>query len=194
MENLCLDKTDEELVALVLEDQEYFGCLMKRYTAPLSRYIVRIVPSFRDSLDDVLQEVFIKIYLNLNSFDSSLKFSSWAYRITHNHAISLLRKESSRPKTVSTDSNDEYDFFERYMADGQPNEKEIRYAKEEVSYVLGTMDEKYREVLILRYLEEMDYDEIGDILKKPVGTVGTLISRAKTIFKDEYKKRYGTEK
>ena len=193
MENLCLDKTDEELVALVLEDQEYFGCLMGRYSAPLSRYIVRIIPSFRDSTEDVLQEVFIKIYLNLRGFDPSLKFSSWAYRITHNHAISLLRKESSRPHSVSVD-NDEYDFFERYKADDQISSKEMRYAKEEVSYVLGEMDPKYREVLILRYLEEMDYDEIGDILKKPVGTVGTLISRAKTIFKEEYTKRYGTEK
>jgi RNA polymerase sigma-70 factor (ECF subfamily) len=190
MYNTCEEKTDEELVALSIEDQEYFGCLMKRYTAPLSRYIIRIVPSFRDSIDDVLQEVFIKIYLNLNGFDPDLKFSSWVYRITHNHAVSLLRKEKSRPKTVSTD-NDEYDFFERYIADSQPNEKEIRYAKEEVSYVLNQMDIKYREVLILRYLEEMDYDEIGDILKKPVGTVGTLISRAKTLFKEEYTKRYG---
>jgi RNA polymerase sigma-70 factor (ECF subfamily) len=194
MEDRCTDKTDEELVALVLKDQEYFGCLMKKYSTPLSRYIVRIIPSFRDSVDDILQEVFIKIYLNLNGFDPSLKFSSWIYRITHNHAISLLRKENSRPKTVSTDNNDEYDFFERYIADEQINNKEMRYAKEEVAYVLENIDQKYREVLVLRYLEEMNYDEIGDILKKPIGTVGTLISRAKTIFKEEYTKRYGTEK
>lgn len=193
MEDRCIEKTDEELVALVLTDQEYFGCLMKRYAPPLSRYIVRIVPSFRNSLDDVLQEVFIKIYLNLNSFDSSLRFSSWAYRIAHNHAVSLLRKETVRPHTVSTD-NDEYDFFERYVADEQTSNKEMLYAKEEVAYILETMDQKYREVLILRYLEEKDYDEISDILKKPIGTVGTLLSRAKAIFKEEYKKRYGTEK
>jgi RNA polymerase sigma-70 factor (ECF subfamily) len=193
MEEHCIEKTDEELVVLALENQEFFGCLMKRYKDPLSRYVVRIVPSFRNSLDDVLQEVFIKIYLNLRNFDPSLKFSSWAYRITHNHAVSLLRQESSRPKNVSTD-NDEYNFFERYVADGQLNEKEIRYAKEEVSYVLGMLDQKYREVLILRYLEEMDYEEISDILKKPVGTVGTLLSRAKIIFKEEYEKRYGTAK
>jgi RNA polymerase sigma-70 factor (ECF subfamily) len=193
MEDKCTGHTDEELVALALVNQDYFGCLMQKYTAPLSRYIVRIIPSFRDSIDDVLQEVFIKIYLNLNGFDPSLKFSSWIYRITHNHAISLLRKEQSRPHTVSVD-NDEYDFFERYVADEQTSNKEMRYAKEEVAYVLQNIDQKYREVLILRYLEEMNYDEIGDILKKPMGTVGTLISRAKTIFKEEYIKRYGTEK
>jgi len=193
MDERCIEKTDEELVALSLANQEFFGCLMRRYSAPLARYVIRIIPSFRDTVDDVLQEVFIKIYLNLRGFDSSLKFSSWAYRIAHNHAVSLLRKEKSRPKTISTD-NDAYDFFERYMADGQSDEKEIRYAKEEVSYILGEIDQKYREVLILRYLEEMDYEEISDILKKPVGTVGTLLSRAKTIFKEEYIKRYGTEK
>ncbi|MCK9351189.1 MAG: RNA polymerase sigma factor [Candidatus Paceibacterota bacterium] len=193
MDERCTEKTDEELVALSLEDQEYFGCLMRRYTAPLGRYIIRVVPSFRNSIDDVLQEVFIKIYLNLRGFDPSLKFSSWAYRITHNHAVSLLRKEKTRPQLVSTD-NDTYDFFERYVADGQPNENEIRYAKEEVSRVLAEIDQKYREVLILRYLEEMDYEEISDILKKPVGTIGTLLSRAKAIFKDEYVKKYGTEK
>ena len=92
-----IEKTDEELVALSLENQEFFGYIMKRYTAPLSRYILRVVPSFRDSIDDVLQEVFIKIYLNLNNFDPSLKFSSWAYRITHNHAVSLFGKKDRGP-------------------------------------------------------------------------------------------------
>lgn len=190
MEDTCPTHTDEELVALALVNQEYFGEIMERYTAPLSRYIIRLIPSFRNTIDDVLQEVFIKIYLNLNSFDPALKFSSWAYRITHNHTISLLRREKSRPQTVSTD-NDEYDFFERYKADGLPNENEIRYAKEEVAYVLGELDQKYREVLILRYLEEKDYEEISDILKKPLGTVGTLLLRAKAVFKEEYIKRYG---
>jgi len=183
-------KTDEELVLLTLEDREVFAYIIDRYEKPLSRYIVRLMPSMRDSVEDILQEVFIKVYVNLRGFEGNLKFSSWIYRITHNHVISLLRRQKARPTVVSLDA-DENETLARFTADENIDRKDAKYAKEEVSYIIGILPEKYREVLILRYMEEKDYEEIADILKKPVGTVGTLISRAKAVFKEEYQKRYG---
>lgn len=187
----CEIKTDGELVKLAIQDQKFYGCLMKRYEKPLGRYIRRIMPSIGESLDDALQEVFIKTYLHLNAFNDDLKFSSWIYRITHNHVVSELRKNSSRPQTVSLDGS-EYGVFAEQTIDESANKQNARYAKEEVEYVLGVLENDYRDVLVLRFLEGKDYTEMSDILKKPIGTIGTLLSRSKIQFQKEYEKRYGT--
>jgi RNA polymerase sigma-70 factor (ECF subfamily) len=184
------EKTDEELVRLTLSDQRFFAEIVNKYEKPLSRYVRRLMPSLGEEKKDMLQEIFIKTYLHLNSFNGELKFSSWVYRIAHNHIVSELRKRDARPKTVSLE-NSEYGAFAHKALDESTTEHDARYAKEEVEYVLGKMDDEYRTVLILRFLEEKDYSEISDILKKSVGTVGTMISRAKAQFKKEYEKRYG---
>jgi RNA polymerase sigma-70 factor (ECF subfamily) len=130
-----------------------------------------------------LQEVFIKVYRNLNDFDQSLKFSSWIYRIAHNEVISHYRKMKSRPKLITTD-NDEW---LKTIAGSDDLEKELerKFTSEEIRNILSKIDAKYREVLVLRFLEEKDYKEISDILEKPMGTVATLINRAKKQFKSE---------
>ena len=65
----CEEKTDEELVKLTLADQEWYLCLMRRYEAKLTRYIRRISGLNDQDLEDVLQDIFIKAYRNLNEFD-----------------------------------------------------------------------------------------------------------------------------
>jgi len=190
MKEKCENKTDEELVKLSLESPDYYACLMGRYEQPLSRYVRRLMPKAGETLDDILQEVFIKTYVNLNAFRPELKFSSWIYRITHNHVVSHFRKTGSRPQIVSLEGS-EFGVFAEKTIDESGSTKNALYAKEEVEYILGTMDEDYRSVLVLRFLEGMEYNEISDILKKPIGTVGTLLSRAKTQFKKEYENRYG---
>ena len=74
------NKTDEELVILSLENQNIFAYLINRYQKKIARYIKRISGLSDDDIEDVLQDVFIKTYRNLNAFDSNLKFSSWLYR------------------------------------------------------------------------------------------------------------------
>lgn len=185
--DLCVSKTDEELVAMALEDQDYFAYIVTRYEKKLLSYIIRISGLPREDAEDVLQEVFIKIYVNLNSFDDKLKFSSWAYRITHNEAINNYRKKKSRPQ-CAMDLDDE--FLNNLASDMQTDGHiDIQYLKENVKKVLGVMEPKYREVLVLRFWEDKDYGEISDILKKPMGTVATLLSRAKSSFRKEIEKQ-----
>ncbi len=178
-------KTDEEIVNLVLQDEENFLYLMDRYNGRLLRYIKRISGLNAEDAEDILQEVYIKVFKNLNDFDGSLKFSSWIYRITRNHVISNFRRLKSRPQSVNIESGlleniaGEIDIEKQADAD---------YVKQTVKKALEKLDIKYREVLVLKFLEEYDYKEISDILKKPMGTVATLINRAKKKFKDEYKK------
>jgi len=95
---------DEDLVKLTLEKQDNFLYLIKRYEAKLSRYIRRIAGLNKEDTEDILQEVFIKVYQNLNSFDKDLKFSSWIYRITHNEVIDSYRKKQARPQEITYDS------------------------------------------------------------------------------------------
>lgn len=178
----CAEKTDEELVALTLEDRESYACLIRRYEAPLMRYVRRISGYSDDDIADILQNAFIGAYRNLNDFNPSLKFSSWLYRIVHNETISHHRRHRSRPQTVSMQEGD--DVFELLASEVDvPRDVGRTLAAQRIRDVLDLMDPKYREVLVLKYLEDKDYREISDILKKPMGTVATLINRAKKQFR-----------
>ena len=176
------NKTDEELVPLILRNQDNFLYLMKRYEERLMRYIGRISGLGKEDTEDILQDVFIKVYQNLNDFDTSLKFSSWIYRITHNEVISNYRKLKSRPATVSFDDDPALANKASFVADFT-KDIDRKMSAESIKKVLAKMDAKYKEVLVLRFLEEKDYTEISDILRKPVGTIGALINRGKKQFK-----------
>ena len=88
------EKTDEELVALALKDPQVYASIMERYEEKLLRYIMRISVNSKEDAEDVLQDVFLSAYKNLNDFDQDLKFSSWIYRIAHNKVISHFFKRS----------------------------------------------------------------------------------------------------
>lgn len=174
------NKSDEDLVRLVIYDQNYFLYLMKRYEFKISRYIRRISNLRDEEIEDVLQDIFIKVYKNINDFDSSLKFSSWIYRIAHNQVVSNFRKTMVRPQMVwDKDERILNNIASELNADEGIGSKQLQ---EEINNVLDKLSKKYREVLVLKFLEEKSYKEISDILKKPMGTVATLINRAKKQF------------
>jgi len=142
------------------------------------RYIRRITNINFEDAEDLLQEIFIKVYTNLNDFDPKLKFSSWIYRIAHNEVISNFRKLKVRPEKINSEINK--DMLEKIKSD-QNIEKEIdqKILKEKLNRLIDQLNVKYKEVIILKYLEDKTYEEISDIIKKPTNTVGTLINRAK---------------
>lgn len=170
---------DEALVSSTLLNPNNFGLLIERYEHKLMRYIFRLgVRNFEDQ-QDVLQDIFIKAYRNLNSFDTSLSFSSWLYRIAHNEAISWYRKQIVRPEGhLLLDSEEVLGIIK--AKEDSPEivfDQDINAAA--VAEALAKIEEKYREVLVLRYFEHMEYNEISDILRIPAGSVGTLIHRGK---------------
>jgi RNA polymerase sigma-70 factor (ECF subfamily) len=172
----CPNKTDNELVKLSLDNPDHFLCL--------TNYIMRLSKFRSEEASDILQDVFVKTYYNLNEFNDDFKFSSWIYSIAHNQTVSEIRKKSIRPSIPF--EKEDIDRFE----DAFDMSKEIddSFDKEKINEALSLLDEKYREVLVLRFLDEKDYVEISDILKKPVSTVGNLILRGKKLFKKEYEK------
>jgi len=178
--------SDLELVQLSLENKENFYYLIKRYELKIFHYIRRLTNVSQEEREDILQDIFIKVYRNLNGFNQNLKFSSWIYRIAHNEIINHYHKNKSRLKTFSLnlDNNDVYHLDELISdTDDIFNHLITHENADKIREVLAKLPNKYREILILRYLEEKKYDEISDILCKPPGTVATLINRAKSKFK-----------
>lgn len=169
---------DEDLVRMALADQDNFVFIIRRYSQKLSRYIRRLTAISAEDAEDILQEVFIKVYKNLNDFDLDLKFSSWIYRIAHNEVISHHRKRQARPQGHSIGLDD---AAARSLASDLDIARgaDKRLLKEKISRILERLDEKHREVIVLKYFEEKSYEEISDIIKRPAGTVASLLNKAK---------------
>lgn len=181
--NLLLkNKSDEELVVMTLIDKNIFAEIIARWQDKLGNFVRRRTRASGEDVEDLLQNVFIKVYLNLNSFDQSLKFSSWIYRICYNEIVSDYRKKKIREHYNFEDLEVGSEMVMAELLGDGTNILEISHNRAEVEKIklsIGKLDDKYKEVVILRFLEEKEYQEISDILQVPVGTVSTLIYRAK---------------
>jgi len=173
------DLSDEALVIKTLSDKQYFGEVVDRYEAKLTRYVARLGIRNPDDQLDVLQDIFLKVYKNLNAFDTSMQFSSWIYRISHNEAISSYRKKNVRPEGHLVADSEELLGFLSAKEDGADVDFDKTINAEQVNSALLKIEDKYRQVLILRFFEHKEYEEISDILKIPIGSVGTLLHRGK---------------
>lgn len=170
------NKTDEEVVLYVQsKDQAFYFVIVDRYQTKLIRYANSILHDEVKAVD-VVQETFIKAFINLKSFDIKKKFSSWIYRIAHNEALNIIKKNYKQiffDKDFDIRSDEDIiDNFEK---------KEITT---KVRECINKMPLIYSEPLILYAIEDKSYEEVSDILRIPMGTVATRISRAKILMKN----------
>lgn len=172
-----MEETDEQVAGRVQRgESELFGVLVERYQARLLRYASKFL--FReDDAQDVVQDVFIKAYENIKSFDVARRFSPWIYRIAHNEFVNALKKRKAS-RTVFTFDVDTLlpHLAAPDTADSSALERDLRESLDEHVRELAP---KYREPVILYYLEGMDYRAISDILHIPVSTVGVRLARAR---------------
>ena len=170
------DAADRVLIAAAIASPNAYGDVIARYEHVLGRYVRRLLGRHSQATEDVLQEVFIKAYVNINDYDRSRPFAPWIYRIAHNEAVSHLRKRNAEPQMIA--GEDAALILDRVADPDDPAQALWRSQNlGAVRKALAGLDEKYRDVLVLRYLEEKSYDEIADILHLPPGTVATLINR-----------------
>lgn len=177
--------SDEELVKLIYtKDQELYGEIISRYQNKLFFYVARYVRNQED-VKDILQDVFLKTFKNLRSFDCKRKFSSWIYRIAHNEAINFIRFNFQK-KTESLDQNE---YLKNTLGKWDELDKKLdrKNELEKLKKIVSELPLKYREPMILKFYEDKTYEEISDILRKPVNTIGTLINRGKKMLKDKIK-------
>ena len=167
--------SDEKIIEMVCKkDKELYVHVIKRYQDKLLRYANYLIGDEHNAAD-IVQESFIKAYVNLKGFDTKKKFSSWIYRIVHNEAMNLVGKQK---KQVSL--YEEKDFDSGVDIEDDFIKKEL---ENHTHNCLDKMPVIYKEPLSLYYLEEKSYEEISDILRIPIGTVGTRINRSKALMK-----------
>ena len=172
--------SDEVLAAQVQKgNTEVFGVLVVRYEQKLSRYGRKFL-SDREDIKDLVQDIFLRSYENIQSFDTQMQFSSWIYRIAHNIFVNYLKKKSRNPLVfVDFDTFLSHPIYE----DPAERERELKEMEQMFAACLDQISLKYREVLILYYSEGLAYKEIADVLEIPQGTVGIRIKRGREALK-----------
>lgn len=169
-------KSDEELAQNVQAgESRAFAVLVERYEAKILRYARKFLFNNEDS-EDIVQEVFIKAYTNIQSFDVSKRFSPWLYRIAHNEFINNLKKKGREPIPFF-----DADTLWPHPASPDAADKDLdrEEMKQMIDKCLDKLDVKYREVLILYYYEELDYKTMADVLRVPISTVGARLKRGR---------------
>ncbi|EKE11397.1 MAG: RNA polymerase sigma factor SigW [uncultured bacterium] len=181
--------SDNDLVFKVQKGKtDLFGIVIERYQGKLFAYLYRLIGN-QEEAQDLLQDVFIKAFRNMNSYDIERKFSSWIYRIAHNEAINHLKRKSLR-RFISWE--DVVSTRDKLMTSETEEGADKAWLRKEiineVDQVINKLPFKYKQVLLLRYYSEKSYEEISEILQKPINTVGTLINRAKKKMNKEVEK------
>ncbi len=178
--------TDEALAREVQQGKtEAYTALFNRYEQKMLRYGRRFLFTYED-LEDAVQEVFIKAYQNIQSFQVERKFSTWLYRIAHNTFINVIKKRGREQVSFF-----DFDTLINIPTKPSPTLEDDLLKKEdrdELEKMLMGVSPKYREVLVLYYFEEMEYKEIAEVLAIPISTVGVRIARGRAMLKKEISK------
>ena len=179
---------DSELVTSYLNGAERaFEVLVDRYQTRLLNFIYRTVGD-RERAEDLVQEVFVRVYRHLGRFDRSKKFSTWIYTIASNLAKNELRNRSRNPlvffqaltKGFAGDEERPVEFEDSRMRPDDLYRK--RHLREVVEDSVAKLPVHHREVFVLRELEGKSYEEIADITHCNLGTVKSRLNRARTAF------------
>lgn len=181
-----MEQTDEMIAQLVQKgDIELFGVLIDRYEKRLAGYLKRFLRE-RTDITDIVQDIFIKAYTNIQSFDTTQQFSSWIYRIAHNEAVNFIKKKRSLSFSFF-----DPDYLINYFKDKDNVGENIERieTKKEIEQVLDDIPPHHKEILLLFFYEELSYKEISDVLKIPISSVGVKINRAKKVVEDILSKK-----
>ena len=180
--------SDQALISLIkLGDREAFNILVKRYEKKVLNILYLQLGPINE-LEDLAQEVFIKVFKNISKFRGESQFSTWLYRITLNLSYDYKRKNKN---VFSLDENideDSDNTFEEVIPNSEEDSEKIVEKVElqrKIREAIKSLSKEYQEVLILREFEGLSYEEIGKVLNCPVGTVESRLYRARK----ELKKR-----
>ena len=174
---------DEKLVSQTLKGEEgAFSTLIKRYEKQIYSLAYRLTNN-KDDAQDLAQEAFIKIYKNLDKYDHERPFFPWMYKVAANVCYSMLRQSKSHATEITLEKVIE---FSPLIPDRNTHPEEYYQTKETqklVRQAIAELPERYRVPLVLKYLEEMSYKEISEILDIPVTTIETRLYRGRSLLK-----------
>jgi RNA polymerase sigma-70 factor (ECF subfamily) len=179
---------DRALVARILEgDRDRFSELVARYEKRVVNYVYRITHRYEDA-HDLAQDIFVKVYLALDRYDSKYQFSTWLFRIAQNSAIDALRKKTLTEVSLTRSApEEESGTKEREFADGGISPYRALKNKQlsaAIDDAVKRLPVDYRELIQLRHFAELSYEEIATMKKLPLGTVKNKLFRARNLLKD----------
>ena len=173
---------DLDLVRRALAgSQDAYRDLLLRYQRPVLSLIRRMVRNSSQA-EDLAQEVFLKAFRALGSFDQKRKFSSWLFKIAHNATIDQLRRKKLDTVPLETRDRDEPDLVgvlpdpATEAPSGRVERRDLALA---IEGAIASLKPLYREVVILRFQEGLAYEEIAEVTDLPLGTVKTHLFRAR---------------
>lgn len=172
--------------AFLSGDERAFSELVERYQTRLLNFIYRTIGD-REKAEDLVQEVFIRVYRHLHRFDRTKKFSTWVYTIASNLAKNELRNRSRNPlvlfQTITKNWQDEERPLQFEDAANRPDDLyRKRDIREKVEEAVSRLPEHHRNVFVLRELEGKSYEEIAEITHTNLGTVKSRLNRARNSF------------
>ena len=183
----CL--TDEQLAARALKGERgAFEALVRRHQRSLVNHLYRQIGG-QENARDLAQEVFLKVYLSLPTFDPTYRFKTWLYRIASNCAIDFRRKK--RPATCSLhpdERNDRTASLNATLAGNDPTPHDLlrlRELQQRLEVAVQGLAPDFRQLILLRHRQHCRYDEIARITELPLGTVKNRIFRAREILRAE---------
>jgi len=192
MKTTTQEIADDQLIANAIKgDSTAFEALVDRYKDTVYRLAYRMVGNHEDA-QDVSQECFVRLYRVLPKYNPKLPFAPWLYRICTNLCINWLQRRSRRIATQSMTGTEEW--TDRWdVPDLEPGPEQVIATKEDRERVLAAVGElplQLRLPLVLRFLLDLTFREISEILGLPLGTVATRVRRAtemlrKTIHAEE---------
>lgn len=168
-------------------DQDAFAEIVEIYSNSIYQLGYRMLGN-RHEAEDIAQEAFIRAYVNIKSFNQDLKFSTWLFRIATNLCIDRIRKK--KPDyylDAEVAGTDGLTMYSQLASDSPLPEKELESLElqESVQKEILKLPEKYRSVIVLKYIEELSLNEISEILDLPLGTVKTRIHRGREALRQQ---------
>ena len=184
------DYTDSELIARYLRDQNtmYFTVLYRRYAGKVFAKCISMLAD-EGQARDATQDIFIKVLLNLAKFTEQSSFSTWVYSITYNYCIDMIRKKKKMPLLftedvgkVSKETNEEL-----------PDSVLLEMKQERLEKVIDRLPPGDKAILMMKYIDDMQIKEIGDVLGKTESAIKMQIMRAKQRAQLIYDELYGRD-
>jgi len=182
---------DEDLIAHFQNgDKDAFNQIVLRYKDKLTNFIYRYTYDI-DSAEDLAQDTLLKVYINKDSYKEIAKFSTWIYTIASNLAKTELRKIKRRKTfSVSELSNDDQEFIIHKKDSASFEDIEDTNLSENIlQKSIAMLDNEFKNIIILRDIQELSYEEISKILQIPLGTVKSRINRGRFKLKEILKNK-----
>ena len=184
-------KADYVLVVQAIDgNQEAYTQLMARYRGAIHQMMFKMVGNNEDSAD-LTQEAFTKAFTKLPSYEPRYAFSTWLFKIATNNCIDYIRKKRlvtlSIDETIKEDSDQQFSYNIRATTP-DPEQRLVTAQRSKLMRALiGQLSTKYRQMIEMRFYQELSYDEIATELNIPLGTVKAQLFRAKEMLHNQLK-------